>query len=403
VDRTGYIISSVQWDYDTLTSAVAHPIDARPLKITGGVFTTIANRAETKITYYHRNILITRSNVIVDGVTHYNIGELEHGGPYSGFFNIKNAAYVKFTDCHFTGRKFFGAAGSYDVVINNSSDISFIDCKQNDIMDDTLWGLVGSNFCKNLYFDGCTFSRVDAHMGVSGYTIKNCVMGYMGINAIGHGLLRVENTTVLCKYNVIGLRGDYGCVWDGDVIIKNCTWRPSGAWQKDSFAVIRAGNHGGHDFGYTCRMPKNVTIDGLYVEDMNIDAGDYDGINIFNAVSNSGITDYSKSGPAANEYPYLSTETLAIKNCVTQSGKGFKIWPAFPRTCYCEKTHTMDGDETVYNFKASADGVDRLTFANSDCTGDYGDNHRLLPYAEVKNCGELVVEDGAFYKNLKND
>ena len=46
VDRNAPII----WDFDQITDITALPIDETPLKITGGRFTTIANKAESKYT-----------------------------------------------------------------------------------------------------------------------------------------------------------------------------------------------------------------------------------------------------------------------------------------------------------------------------------------------------------------
>ena len=77
------------WDFDKVTSMTAIPIDPDTLTITGGHFTTIANQAESKYTYYKRGINITRSNVILDGITHQVTQELDHGAPYNGFFSIK--------------------------------------------------------------------------------------------------------------------------------------------------------------------------------------------------------------------------------------------------------------------------------------------------------------------------
>lgn len=61
VDMTAPII----WDFDKITSMTAYPIDTKPLTLRGGHFTTIANQAESRYTYYARGINITRSNVVV--------------------------------------------------------------------------------------------------------------------------------------------------------------------------------------------------------------------------------------------------------------------------------------------------------------------------------------------------
>ena len=85
------------WDFDQVTEITALPIDEDTLRITGGEFTTIANREDSRYSYYSRNIAIRRSNVIVDGQRHYVKGEGDHGAPYGGFINIKDCGCVTIT------------------------------------------------------------------------------------------------------------------------------------------------------------------------------------------------------------------------------------------------------------------------------------------------------------------
>jgi len=69
VDKNGEIDANtpILWDFPRITHVVAYPVDKTPLKITGGRFTTIANAAESKYTYYARGIAIKRSNVVIEG------------------------------------------------------------------------------------------------------------------------------------------------------------------------------------------------------------------------------------------------------------------------------------------------------------------------------------------------
>jgi len=70
VDKNGNVDMNapIIWDFDQITEITALPMDEKTLNITGGRFTTVANKAESKYTYYSRNIEIRRSNVIVDGL-----------------------------------------------------------------------------------------------------------------------------------------------------------------------------------------------------------------------------------------------------------------------------------------------------------------------------------------------
>ncbi|MEI6149197.1 MAG: hypothetical protein WCS01_08900, partial [bacterium] len=224
------------WDFDQITKITAQPMDPKHLTITGGRFTTKANAVESSYRYYSRGILIRRSNVVVDGVEHLITGEGDHGAPYGGFIQINACANVIVRNAILTGHKTYvkiGSAGkpvlmgTYDIFPDQALNVSFINCSQsNDIKDRTRWGIIGSNFCKNLLLDKCSFSRFDAHQGVANATIRNSTLGHAGLNAIGFGTLLVENCT-LYGDSLISLRPDYGSTWQGDFIIKNCVYVPA--------------------------------------------------------------------------------------------------------------------------------------------------------------------------------
>lgn len=329
VDKNGRVDmdAPIIWDFDQITEINALPIDEETLTITGGIFTTIANQAESKYNYHSRNISIKRSNVLVDGLEHHITGEGDHGAPYQGFISISDCAYVTVKNTLLTGHKTYrtiGAAGkpvsmgSYDLSVSRAINISFVNCSQtNDIDDRTYWGILGSNYCKNLLYDGCTFSRFDAHKGVANATIRNSTLGHMGINAIGTGVFTVENSTVRGS-GFINLRSDYGSTWQGEFIIRNCTFVPSGG-RKASASLIRGSYSGQHDFGYTCYMPEKIIIENLHIDDAN-HPEDYQGPAIFSNI-NPNMT-----GPSYKEkYPYVITEEVILQNVTTESGKPLRL------------------------------------------------------------------------------
>jgi hypothetical protein len=245
------------WDFDQITSITAHPIDPGVLTITGGRFTTIANQAESKYTYYKRGIGIRRSNVVVDGLEHRVTGEGDHGAPYGGFIDIGNCAEVTVRNTLLTGRRTYvtiGAAGvsvpmgSYDINVHRAVHVSFVNVRQtNDINDGAYWGIMGSNYSKNLLYDQCVLSRFDAHMGVANATIRNSTLGHQGINAIGTGTFTVERSTIHGG-NLISLRGDYGSTWQGEFIIRDCVFVPAGWTSGRLRQPDRRGQHGAARF-----------------------------------------------------------------------------------------------------------------------------------------------------------
>lgn len=315
------------WDFDQITEINALPIDGTTLTIKGGRFTTIANSAESKYTYYSRGISIRRSNVVVEGMEHRITGEGDHGAPYNGFLNISDCAYVTVKNTILTGHKTYQTIGSagvpvsmgtYDISIGRALNVTFMNCKQtNDIKDGRYWGIMGSNYCKNIVYDNCTFSRFDAHMGVANATIRNSTLGHQGINAIGSGTFTVENSTVYGG-NLVNLRSDYGSTWQGELIIRNCVFVPSGG-RPVSASLIGGSNSGQHNFGYTCYMPERITIENLKIDDSK-HPENYQGPAIFGNF-NPKMTDESYQ----EKFPYVRTREVILKNVTTTSGKTLRV------------------------------------------------------------------------------
>ena len=329
VDKNGNVDMNapIIWDFDQITDINALPIDETKLTITGGRFTTIANNAESKYTYYSRGIAIRRSNVLVNGLEHRITGEGDHGAPYGGFISVGDCSSVTVQNTILTGHKTYQTIGSaglpvsmgtYDISPNRALNLSFVNCSQtNDINDSRYWGIMGSNFCKNIVYDNCTFSRFDAHMGVANATIRNSTLGHQGINAIGSGTFTVENSTIYGR-NLINLRSDYGSTWQGELVIRNCTLVPAGG--KSASASLISGSYSGqHDFGYTCYMPERITIENLRIDDSK-HPEDYQGPAIFGNF-NPKMTDESY----VEKFPYVRTREVILRKVTTASGKEIRL------------------------------------------------------------------------------
>ena len=334
--RNGAVEGAIDWAYDVITRIEARPIDERPLVLRGGVFATLANRMKQEVgyNYWARNIVITRSNTEIVDLTHYVVGETAVGHPYRGFLEARQCANITLRNCFATGHKIYstiGAAGlpvnmgSYDLHANNVVNLRVIGCRMNHILDRTRWGVIASNHCKNILLEDCILSRMDTHMGVSGtYTIRRCTLGHMGLNAIGRGVLTVEDSTLYGRA-LVNLRGDYGSTWEGDVIIRNSRWIPScgDTCQPHMIGVV---NDGLHDYGYPCFMPREIIIDGLFVDDTN-HPEDYQGMYFFS--DPDGMRDGIEDLPPAAErpFPLEPCQTVRVRELTTASGKKPRLSP----------------------------------------------------------------------------
>ena len=271
----------------------------------------------------------------MDGLTHYVVGETAVGHPYSGFISVQQCADITLRNCFATGHKIYstiGSAGkpvnmgSYDYNANNVVGFRMINCRMNHITDRTRWGIIGSNFCKNILLEDCTLSRMDTHMGVSGtYKIRSCTLGHMGLNAIGRGELTIEDST-LYGNALVSFRRDYGSTWEGDLAIRNCRWIPAcgeTTWPH----MIGVSNDGMHDFGYPCSMPREITIDGLAVDDSN-HPEDYQGMYLFTDPDAQRDSAEDIAPTAERPFPYEPCRKVTIRNLTTTSGIEPKLSPS---------------------------------------------------------------------------
>lgn len=244
--------------------------------------------------------------------------------------------------------------GSYDFVIEVSSNIYFNGVTQVNkpsqqssadkgdysyLTDTRYWGIMSSNTVKNLNFDGCAISRFDAHRGFWNATLKDTYIGH-SFHVIGGGLLTVDNVTKGSKASFIALRGDYGATFDGDMIITNSSHEARGtynSWQANqqspkaigslsSVYLVESGfntSNSGYsasdpsgaywlwDFGFTCYMPRTVTID-------NFTSKAKTGTYVFNNLPDKVFTKtYVEGQPVTKDtvrYPYKITDKIIQKN-----------------------------------------------------------------------------------------
>ncbi len=317
VDEGGNVLCGINWDYPTVTKAYAKSAEDKPIVIEGGIFTTVANNAESFYHYHNRNISITRSNVTVRGVTHYIEGEGEHGAPYSGFILVNECCNFTLENCllspHFTywtASKIPGKLvpmGTYDISIGAVVGLTLRGIRQTkDITDSKYWGLMGSNFSKEVLLEDCVISRYDAHCGVTNAKIKNCSLGHHGVNLIGFGDFVIENSTVYA-HSFINLRPDYGSFFEGRITIRDCTWVPSG----QSNSIISANNTGDHNFGYECAMPSEITIDGLTIDDSSNSISD----NLYI------LPNYDPNYEPGKPYAYVVPETVNVRGIQIATGR----------------------------------------------------------------------------------
>ena len=273
----------LQWDYEQVTRIEIFPCDTNTITVTGGdgdqraTVRTIFNNAPSLYTYYQRNIKITRSNVILQNIDHIVEGEIPEnqdgtGAPYSGFTSVSNANNVTIQNILIHRLQSFyletdknNNMGSYELSAGNSNNVLWKNIQQDVFFDAdggvSYKGVMGTNYCKNLTFDGNMVCSFDAHCGVYNGTIKNTTIEH--INFIGDGLITIENCTIYADGSscAINLRSDYGSWWKGDAIFKNVDVKYE--TRKNKTISLFSSAYTNHDFGYTTYLPENITLDNF--------------------------------------------------------------------------------------------------------------------------------------------
>ena len=276
VDKDGNVDPStpIQYDYDTVTAIKMYDIDDEPVTVKNANFITIANNPliydaawTGRYAYYSRGILCTRPNTTIRNVNHDVTGEEKYGAPYAAFYDFQYTYNVTLCDSVISSHyeyKFFmpdgriNAMGSYEFQAGRTILPRFINVFQKgDITDrPNTHGVMGSNYCRNLYLEGCYIDRFDSHTAMHNAIIRNCTLGF-NMYFIGGGDVLIENVTRLVGGGYIGLRHDYNCIFRGNIVVKGGVCKDpkyliEGAWYR-------------HNNGLPNHSVDNVVIDGLMV------------------------------------------------------------------------------------------------------------------------------------------
>lgn len=239
---------------------------------------------------------------------HVSHGSRHESYPYYGFIFVDKVYNLNVKDSSLDGHTTYNEdkpatvstgnvvpnpvpMGSYDFVLEYSCNVTFTNVVQKaetGLGDSRYWGIMSSNGSRNLTFDGCQINRFDAHKGFWNATLRNTTIGH-SFNVIGGGTLIADGVTKITGTAFISLRSDYGATFRGDMILKNCTFenRPSyntnkgGSFKntRNNYAYLinsgfntsnsgwsdsnTAGAYWLWDFGYTCYMPENITLENF--------------------------------------------------------------------------------------------------------------------------------------------
>ena len=295
----------LSYDYEKVTIATAWNVDpdyVKPITIDGGgaVIETIANQPgevlKSSYIQFQRNISVNRSNVTLKSFSHTMTGEGEYRCPYAGIIYTYRCSNVEYKDINLQAarRKWYGTAqqGTYEIGGYGANDILYYNVDVINFFanegDKTGGsenapyhsggeiankGCMGTNYCRNFYFEGCKLNTFDSHKGMGNATLKDCEFTNILVQGSGHLILNNVTSYSDLTHCYLQFRHDYGSSWRGDVTIRNGVMKYSLPYTESNpsakLAVIDTGDYNKYkDNDFTSyRDPETgeyLTGDGCY-------------------------------------------------------------------------------------------------------------------------------------------
>ena len=213
------------------------------------------------------------------------------------------------------------------------------------------WGLGGTNFCKNMHYIDSRLSRFDAHQGLYDGSIEGCEISFFEI--IGKGTFLLKDTTYYSNGSsqLVYLRPDYGCTWEGDFIIENvhCYVPPN-----KQFNVFL------HSFtnwyyGYKCHIP-SVEIKDLYIynnKTLELYDSSYSYLHMYSAIADKYMHKDEFSTGVKNDNPIGRPDYIKISSNV--NNYTFNIPYFSDLSSFFTGVDFYDGEQKV-NYKSGIQG-----------------------------------------------
>jgi hypothetical protein len=292
VDKDGNIDpeTPIVFPFDSVSAIYAFRADEEPMRISGGIFNLRANSDHSSYKYFSRNIDICRSNLTVEGlqykITDEPLGKYD-SQPYISFLITENSNNVIFKNLLIDGHRTYYAVGSggsevgmgaKSINATCSNRVVYESCKQTNFFTDEseteitqgLWGIMSSNYSKNLFFLNSTLSRFDAHCGIYNGTVKNCRI--IGVRIVGAGELVIENCEFFCPNianTFISTREDFGSFWRGKITVKDIFVHTTG--KNNEPVNFITGHWYNHNFGYEVRFADEIIVENFDIDDKRRD------------------------------------------------------------------------------------------------------------------------------------
>lgn len=258
----GGVLNAPLWSsFGSISEMRAQPLTISELTVEGLTLSVSGNVKDGA------PIGIQRNNVRLIGCT-YRDAVTSETIPIQSLVSVEFACNVLIEDMHCDAlAKDFTTSFNYVVNVWKSSNVTI-----NRLTSFDGWAQVDGNYFRGLTVNDSTIDRVGGHFRCYDATFTN-LSSRRGrcIEISGGGNLKVENIKVQMSTGsddgwVIGIRGDYGAEWDGNVDVSNVLVDATGLYsstvnkQMSIVSALVDSTVGAHDFMRAVVLPRSIQV-----------------------------------------------------------------------------------------------------------------------------------------------
>ena len=212
----GRLVGDKLYNFTNATEMTIQPLSNKRLTVKGGHFIGNGLTATTTKNVFGA-IGVYRSFVDLDNQSFSTLNEEINANAVKGDVYIHKAYDVTLKNSIVKPKYSPDGVGTYG--ISGSNILKFTIDNVNTMTDEEAWGVMGTNFIKDLKIINSKISRIDVHYQLHNAIIKDVETGKISIT--GGGYLHMDNVTVYNNEHYVAFRNDYGAKWDGSIKIKN--------------------------------------------------------------------------------------------------------------------------------------------------------------------------------------
>jgi hypothetical protein len=407
IDGNSQVLGDINYNFKSLnariTSCTVYKTDNNYLSFKNGEFILSGGN---RVAYGGIVVSCNRSRVNISNQVISTVNQNLTTHEINGFYYIDKCYDVTLENIKTEPNKKLNN-GTYKFVVHNSINVKLknITCVGS---SKDYWGCIETSYVKDMYYYNCYLNRIDTHWYICNLTVRDSHIGDSGINISGFGTALFDNVTRTGGDSFLAHRGDYGGLWDGNIIIKNCKYKVGYNSTKNSAWVISHYVDSEYDYNLQPVIAKGIYIDcfEFICEDGNEDK--HYGILINGCTK--GFVGGSKKTPIIVPQEIICTniKVLGRESGLSELFRG--LYNPHVLNTGKDGVYSLDNKNIKTNAYWKFENIQCKKYYNSPTVFDiynqnsdyvahlsiYGtnesyNNKSLRPKVEIKNCGEIVI------------